>query len=155
GAALDYLHEQRVVHRDVKPKNLLRRNGYAKVADFGLVRLTESRSMEATHMAGTALYMAPEVWNDRVCHASDQYSLAATYAEMRTGRPMFAATNFVHMGQLHLQGTPDLGKLPAAEQAVLSRALAKDPGERYATCSEFVAALKEACLPPPTPSVEL
>ena len=64
--ALDYLHQMNVLHRDVKPANLLRLKGHAKVADFGLARVMEDKMAAAT-FCGTPLYMAPEVWKKKVC----------------------------------------------------------------------------------------
>src|SRR5262249_8219382 len=80
--ALDYMHSKGVLHRDIKPGNLLRLSRHAKVADFGLARLQESQVVTAT-FCGTPVYMAPEVWQGKISVHSDQYSLAATYFEMR------------------------------------------------------------------------
>src|SRR5262249_27749623 len=84
--ALDYLHSRLVSPRDVKPQNLLMLKGHAKVADFGLAREQQATLTAASMVCGTPLYMAPEVWRSQVSLQSDQYSLAATYAEMRLGR---------------------------------------------------------------------
>jgi hypothetical protein len=146
--ALDYLHSMNVLHRDVKPANLLRLKGHAKVADFGLARMMENQQASAT-FCGTPLYMAPEVWKKQVCAASDQYSLAAAYAEVRTGRPIFAGTDYVQICLQHASGKPDLAPLEEAEQRVLLKALAKDPERRYPSCKAFAEALQEALAPPP------
>src|SRR5262249_52723742 len=91
--AVDYLHSQHGLHRDIKPANMLLLNGHVKVADFGLVRLQENmRAMDAT-FCGTPQYMPPEVWDRKVCPASDQYSLATTYAELRLGCRPFSGRN--------------------------------------------------------------
>ena len=84
---LDFLHSQRVQHRDVKPDNILLLQGHAKVADFGLARLLEEHkgSIQATRAVGTPTNMAPEVWQGTISVQSDQYSLAATYVQLRLG----------------------------------------------------------------------
>lgn len=146
--ALDYLNHQGLLHRDVKPENILLLEGHAKVADFGLARLSRNQKEQFTAtFCGTPHYMAPEVWAGKASPQTDQYSLAATYASLRLGRPMFAAANYVALMREHLECLPDLTSLPAAEQQVLHRALAKDPKQRYSSCSAFVAALEQALSP--------
>ena len=103
--ALDYLHSMNVLHRDIKPANLLRLKGHAKVADFGLARMMEARQMAAT-FCGTPLYMAPEIWRQKVSPQSDQYSLAASYTEMRTGRPLFPGPDYAEICRQHASAAP-------------------------------------------------
>jgi serine/threonine protein kinase len=143
--ALDYLHANQVLHRDVKPANILLSSGHARLADFGLARLfmPEGSDLRATRI-GTPLYMGPEVWEHKVGPTSDQYSLASTYVELRLGRPLFAAESQLEVMTKHLTMRPDLKPLPAEEQRVLHRALAKKAEERYKTCVEFVRELHEA-----------
>jgi serine/threonine protein kinase len=139
--ALDYLHEQQVIHRDIRPENLLILQGHAKVADFGLVRRMQSQHLASATSSGTPAYMAPEVWRGKISVHSDQYSLAATYAEMRLGRRLYQADTMVDLMLMHLEGGPDLVPLPPAEQAVVRKALSKDPERRYASCGEFARQL--------------
>lgn len=146
--ALDYMHAKSVLHRDVKPGNLLRLQGHAKVADFGLARLQESQVMTVT-FCGTPLYMAPEVWRGKISVHSDQYSLAVTYCEMRLGRRPFPSSDPTELGQQHLHDKPNLKGAGHRETAVLLRALHKSPDERYPSCKAFVEALATATAPPP------
>lgn len=143
--ALDYLNRQGLLHRDIKPENILLLEGHAKVADFGLARLSGDRKEQFTATScGTPHYMAPEVWAGKASPHTDQYSLAATYVSLRLGRPMFTADNYVSLMREHLECLPDLTSLPAAEQRALHRALAKDPKQRYPSCGAFVVALERA-----------
>jgi formylglycine-generating enzyme required for sulfatase activity len=147
-AALDFLHGHEVMHRDVKPDNLLLLQHFVKLADMGLARRVEGERQITATACGSLAYMAPEVWSGRAAPASDQYSLAVTYLELRVGRLPFETHNMGELMLAHLEGTPDLGSLPAAEQEVLLRALAKDPSERFPTCRAFWEALHDAVAPP-------
>jgi formylglycine-generating enzyme required for sulfatase activity/serine/threonine protein kinase len=147
---LDYLHAQKVQHRDVKPDNLLLLANHVKVADFGLARVLETVLLQTASVSGTPAYMAPEIWSGKVSPHTDQYSLALCYAELRLGWFPLAYKNLAHLMYAHLHGQAQLDSLPEAEQAVLRRALAKEPAERYPSCTAFAAALDEACrLAPP------
>jgi serine/threonine protein kinase len=141
--ALDFLHDRHVQHRDIKPENILLLQRHAKVADFGLARSQDSRRMVTASGSGTPFYMAPEVWRGRSSIHSDQYSLAVTYAELRLDRRIFSSRELAQLMYDHMQATPDLAPLPEPEQAVLRKALAKEPEERYPSCGVFVRELVE------------
>lgn len=142
--ALDYLHSQHLQHRDIKPDNILRLQGHAKVADFGLARLHEGiRLLQAT-VCGTPAYMAPEIWMGKISRNSDQYSLAMTYIELRLGRCPFQAADLMQMWQRHVEELPDIAGLGPAEQQVILKAVSKDADQRYGSCREFAEKLANA-----------
>lgn len=144
--AIDYMHGEKVHHRDIKPKNILIHKGHAKVADFGLARMIESQRLTVTG-SGTAPYMAPEIWKRQVSNSSDLYSLAVSYVELRIGRLPFAGTDMYSLMMEHLEGKPNLDPMPEAEQEVLRKALSKDPAARYPSCLAFVEAVEVAVEP--------
>lgn len=157
--ALDYAHERGVVHRDVKPSNIVIDNtGRVILTDFGLVKLVEASSVTGTGSGlGTPPYMPPEVWRDvPVTPAADVYALACVFYEMITGDVLFAAATPAAVMAKHLMKPPQFpaiwppGVVPGMER-VLGRALAKCPGERYGRAGDFAAALAD---PRASPAVE-
>lgn len=142
--ALDFLHSHGVQHRDVKPDNLLLVGQHAKLADFGLAKLLEKQRSASVSNSGTPLYMAPEVWRGKVLPASDQYSLASAYVEIRLDRPLFSGRDWLQVMLAHLGRAPNLEGLGPDEQQVLRKALAKDASARFASCVEFAEALAVA-----------
>jgi serine/threonine protein kinase len=138
-SALQYAHDHGVVHRDVKPSNiLLRRDGYAYLVDFGLAKaIMDAQSLTSIGaMVGTPEYMAPEQSNGINDYRSDIYSLGIILYQMLTGRVPFTADSPVAISLKHIQSEPtpprELNELiPEGIEKVILKALAKDPNERY------------------------
>ena len=151
-AALDAAHEHGLVHRDVKPSNALVAKGdHVYLCDFGLTRAAADDRLTATgEVAGTALYMAPETLRTGFADArSDLYSLGCVLFECLTGEPPFtgptqASVIFGHLEEPPPRVSERRAGLPHALDAVLARALDKDPGHRYASGAELVAAARAA-----------
>jgi eukaryotic-like serine/threonine-protein kinase len=152
-SALDAAHEHQIVHRDVKPGNLLLdRHRRLAVADFGIARLAFETSLTQTGMVlGTAAYVAPEQAGGKgATAASDRYSLAVVAYELLTGERPYPGGSFAVQARHHLETEPvpatvHAPELRAAVDGVLTRALAKDPEERWPTATAFAEALREAC----------
>jgi eukaryotic-like serine/threonine-protein kinase len=149
--ALDAAHRHGVVHRDVKPGNLLLAgDGTLRVADFGVASAAGLASLTATGtVLGTAGYLAPEqARGEATTPATDLYALAVVAFELLTGRRPFESESPTAEAAAHVQ-TPiprvsELADLPPALDPVFARALAKDPSDRFPTCGEFVAGFREA-----------
>ncbi|HEY1191858.1 MAG TPA: protein kinase [Gemmata sp.] len=141
---LDFLHAEKIVHRDVKPDNILILHGHAKVADFGLAR-SQTQVVESMSLAGTPAYMAPEIWGGEGGAASDLYSLAFAYVELRQGQSPLKPCPFVELMLAHQEGRYDFtDTVTEPERAVLRRALSAKPHDRHPTCTDFVADLAHA-----------
>jgi serine/threonine protein kinase len=142
---LDFMNRQHgLQHLDIKPHNLFLVSQHVKVADFGLVKSRAQRKKDPgpLMLSGvTPLYAAPEVYNGQFSDHSDQYSLAVTFQELLTGTLPFQGKNARQLMMRHLIGTPDLEALNPTDRAIVARALAKDPEQRFRSCSDFVNSL--------------
>ncbi|MEP6688690.1 MAG: Ig-like domain-containing protein, partial [Gemmatimonadales bacterium] len=148
GSALTYAHRSRVVHRDVKPGNILiDEEGNAIVTDFGIAKAAERPSRTLTGaLVGTPAYMSPEQCSGgEVSGASDQYSLGAVLYELLTGTPPFAGSTLTVM-QAHVERAPPpirerWSDCPPEVEAAILRMLDKDPRERWPRLADALAAL--------------
>jgi serine/threonine protein kinase len=139
---LDMMNGQHALqHLDIKPQNLFLLYNHVKVADFGLVKDLEGMRAEVTGGV-TPVYAAPETFDGVVTRFCDQYSLAIVYQELLTGVRPFNGTTAQQLLMQHLQGTPNVSPLPAAERAIVARALAKKPEDRFPTCLQFIKAIQ-------------
>jgi serine/threonine protein kinase len=150
--ALDAAHGHGVVHRDVKPANLLLdRDDNVHVADFGIASAAGLESMTMTGtVLGTAGYLSPEqAQGERATAASDRYALGVVAFELLTGTRPFEADSMTAEAAAHVHAdvpsvAERLPSLPPELDPVFERALAKDPAARYPTCADFVADLRQA-----------
>jgi eukaryotic-like serine/threonine-protein kinase len=163
--ALDYAHRQNVVHRDVKPENILLEEGHAVVADFGVARAVtaaaDSALTQTGMLIGTPAYMSPEQASDEPLDARcDIYALGCVLFEMLSGRPPFTGSTPIAILAQRLTGpAPALAAVgavvpPVVEQLV-ARALAQRPDDRFSSGAELARALADAeaaqSRPTPTP----
>ncbi|MCB5166734.1 serine/threonine protein kinase [Streptomyces bambusae] len=165
-SALDAAHDHDLVHRDVKPANILVAAGtdedhpeHVYLADFGLTKKSLSLSGITTvgDIVGTVNYMAPEQIDGLALDGRcDQYSLGCVVHELLTGAPPFQRDNDFLVLMAHKTDLPPLVSavrpdLPGGVDEVVGRALAKVPGDRFASCLQFTGALRLAARPDPAP----
>jgi serine/threonine-protein kinase len=160
---LAFAHDHGIVHRDVKPHNILiDEDGVAKVTDFGIARSLEPGDglTETGTLLGTSEYIAPEqASGHRVDERSDQYSLATVLYELLAGEPPYSGENFMAVAMKHIQepipsvrdARPDV---PPRLDAIIARAMAKRPEDRFPSTEAMMAALEAArastdSIPPP------
>jgi formylglycine-generating enzyme required for sulfatase activity/tRNA A-37 threonylcarbamoyl transferase component Bud32 len=148
--AVDFAHQHGMIHRDLKPANIMiNRQGQPILMDFGVAKMMgETRFTSTGTVIGTALYMSPEqARGERPDERADIYSLGVTLFEMITGQPPFEGDSAVVILMKHVnEPVPDIrrlnGDVPEELIAVVEKALAKDPNQRFQTAAEMGAALR-------------
>ncbi|MEU4342523.1 protein kinase [Nocardia sp. NPDC023852] len=146
-AALDTVHRAGLVHRDVKPSNLMvTPSGTVYLIDFGTAHRTDQPAITVTGtVVGTLAYMAPERFDGSASARSDQYSLACVLYECLTGQRPFGNGDSVRQLRAHVMDAPPLASevdpaVPAALDAVIARGMAKDPDQRWSSAGELASA---------------
>jgi tRNA A-37 threonylcarbamoyl transferase component Bud32/CHASE2 domain-containing sensor protein len=148
--ALDYAHNQGVIHRDIKPANLMYnpKEGSLKITDFGVARMTDNNSTKTGIVLGTPMYMSPEqLGAEDLTGHSDLFSLGVTLYELLAGEVPFKATNIaVLMTKITTEDPAAISKrragIPPSIDAVLAKALAKRPQDRFSCGAEMAIALR-------------
>jgi hypothetical protein len=141
--AVAYLHDHGIVHRDLKPGNIFLENGTVKVGDYGLSKsIGASQRTAQTHSVGTVHYMAPEISTGNYGKPIDTYGAGIILYEMLTGRVPFDGESSGEILMKHLTTPPDLSKVNAEYVPILSKALAKNPAQRYGSMAEMARAVE-------------
>lgn len=150
--ALDYAHQQNIVHRDIKPGNLLydNRQQQIKVADFGIARITDNSSTKTGDILGSPLYMSPEqLKGHKVTGASDIYSLGVTFYQLLTGEAPYSGDSIANLAYQVInrkyKSVRELRpELPSSATRIINKAMAKEPEKRFENAAAMADALRKA-----------
>lgn len=155
--ALQHAHDHHLIHQDIKPSNFLIRSRAGNpnrpdllLADFGIAKFTTATATASQSIRGTPAYMAPEQWDGQPVPATDQYALAVMAYQLLTGRPPFIGGPGQVMRQ-HFTAQPQAPsglnpRIPSTLDAVILKALAKQPEDRFPSIAEFSTAFQQALL---------
>jgi len=150
-SALSYSHENGVVHRDIKPANLLiMENNQVKVTDFGIARIDTSHLTQTGNIIGSPSYMSPEQFTGvNVDHRTDIFSAGVVFYQLLTGERPFEGSDLITAYHAVTSSHPEKPSVvkagvPHEFDAVIARALAKDPDERFSNAGEFLAAIDQS-----------
>lgn len=148
--ALEHAHNQGIVHRDIKPHNvMILKNGSAKVTDFGIARIMSSQSTLTKEALGSVHYISPEqAKGGRVDNRSDLYSLGVVMYEMLTGQPPYDGESPVAVALKHINGGAPMPStlnpnIPGGLEQIIMKAMAVDPAQRYASATEMLYDMEE------------
>ncbi len=148
--ALEHAHSRGIVHRDIKPHNVMvLKNGSVKVTDFGIARIMSKSNTLTKEALGSVHYISPEqAKGGRVDARSDLYSLGVVMYEMMTGRPPYDGESPVSVAIQHINGTPPMPSmlnpnLPGGLEQIIMKAMEKDPAKRYANATQMLYDLEE------------
>lgn len=141
---MTHLHDRGIVHRDLKPGNIFYEDGYVKIGDYGLAKMmSTSQHSGQTMSIGTVHYMAPEIGSGNYDRTIDIYALGVILYEMLLGRVPFSGATMGEVLMKHLTAQPEVDDLPEPFPAVIRKALAKNPDDRYQTANEMMEAVFE------------
>ena len=148
--ALEHAHSRGIVHRDIKPHNIMvLKNGSVKVTDFGIARIMSKSNTLTKEALGSVHYISPEqAKGGRVDARSDLYSLGVVMYEMMTGRPPYDGESPVAVAIQHINGTPPMPSMlnpniPGGLEQIIMKAMQKDPAKRYANATQMLYDLEE------------
>lgn len=148
--ALEHAHNQGVIHRDIKPHNvMILKNGSAKVTDFGIARMMSAQNTLTKEALGSVHYISPEqAKGGRVDNRSDIYSLGVVMYEMITGQPPYDGESPVAVALQHINGGAKMPSilnpnLPGGLEQIIMRAMAVDPAQRYSSATELLDDMEE------------